>query len=155
MRALGIVDVWCGLGFAALGGWALVTALGFDASSSTYPAILAGLLLGLGAALAAQALRAAAPKRADGEGTQILMQGPGLEIAAWCVWAAGLALGAGYLIASFAAMAVLIMRHAAVPQPRRHLAQAAAVAVGAFALFDLVFHVPLPELEAIRDLFGL
>lgn len=155
MRAFAIVDVWCGLGFAALGGWAMVTALDFDASSSTYPAILAALLLGLSLTLVAQTLRAAAPKRADIEGTHVLIQGPGIEIAAWSAWAAGLALGAGYLIASFAAMAVLIMRHAAAPRPRHHLAQATAVAAGAFAMFDLVFHVPLPELEAIRDLFGL
>jgi hypothetical protein len=128
-----IVDFWCGLGFAALGGWALVTALGFDKSSSTYPSILAAALLGLSLLLMIQSLRAASPKLANAEGARVLLPGPGLEIGGWCLWAVGLWLGAGYLIASFLAAAVLIV---------------------AFAMFYLIFNVPLPELEVIRDLLG-
>ncbi len=155
MRTMKIVDFWCGLGFAALGGWALVTALGFDKSSSTYPAILAAALLGLSLLLMMQSLRAASPKLADAERTRILLHGPGLEIGVWCLWAVGLWLGAGYLIASFLAVAVLIVRHGHHERRLSHyLAQAAAVATVAFAMFYLIFNVPLPELEVIRDLLG-
>lgn len=154
MRTMKIVDFWCGLGFADLGGWALATALGFDKSSSTYPAILAAALLGLSLLLMIQSVRAASPKLADAEGSRVLLHGPGLEIGVWCLWAAALAFGAGYLIASFLAVTILVFRHAPKRNPRLHLAQAAAVAVVAFAMFYLVFNVPLPELEVIRDLLG-
>lgn len=152
MRVLKTIDFWSGLAFAGIGLSAWATALGFDSSSSTYPATLAAALAGLGAALAVKAWRDTAAKTADAEGVRIILHGPALEIGVWVLWALALWAGLGYLGPTFVACAALILRHAEDRRLRRHLAQALTVSVVVFAIFYLIFKVPLPELDLIRDL---
>lgn len=153
MHVVRTIDFWTGLVFAAFGGGACVMALDFDKSSSTYPASLSAALMCLGLALMVQVVRKpASSKTADAEGSQVILRGPGLEIGVWCLWAVALWAGLGYIGPSFVAVAFLIMRHCADRRTRLHVAQAAGVALGVFAIFYLIFQVPLPELEFIRDI---
>ncbi|WP_337997859.1 tripartite tricarboxylate transporter TctB family protein [Oleispirillum naphthae] len=153
MHVVGIIDFWSGLVFACLGAAACVMALGFDSDSSTYPAALAAALMGLGLALVVKAVRRpAAAKAVDAEGSRIILWGPGLEVGVWCLWALTLWAGLGYIGPAFLAVLFLIMRHCADRRTRLHVAQAAGVAIGVFAIFYLIFQVPLPELEFIRDM---
>lgn len=152
MRVLKTIDFWSGLIFAAIGFSACATARGFDSSSSTYPATLAATLGALGLMLALKACRDAGAKTADVEGCQIILHGPALEIGVWCLWALALWAGLGYIGPTFVACAALILRHAEERRLRHHLAQALMVSLLVFAIFYLIFKVPLPELDLIRDL---
>jgi len=153
MRVVRIIDFWSGLAFAVLGGGACVMAFGFDASSSTYPAALAAALAVLGLALTANAVRKpAAAKTMDAEGSRIILWGPLLEIGVWSLWALALWAGLGYIGPAFLAAAFLILRHSDDRRTRLHVAQAAGVALGVFLIFYVIFQVPLPELDFIRDL---
>ncbi|MGE4527593.1 MAG: tripartite tricarboxylate transporter TctB family protein [Rhodospirillaceae bacterium] len=153
MHVLRIIDFWSGLVFAALGAAACVMAFGFDSDSSTYPAALAAALMGLGLALMVKAARSpSSSKAADAEGSRIILWGPGLEIGVWCLWSLALWAGLGYIGPAFLAVLFLIVRHCAGRRTRLHVAQAAGVALGVFFIFYLIFQVPLPELEFIRDM---
>lgn len=152
MQKLTTIDVWSGLGFAVFGGTACILALDFDKSSSTYPAILAATLLGLSLALIVGALRDAKAKAVDAEGARVILWGPGVEIGCWCLWSAALWAGLGYIGPGFLAMAFLILRHAPVRRTGRHLLEAGGVILGVFAIFYLIFQVPLPELDFIREI---
>jgi len=152
MRVVKTIDFWAGSVFALIGGAACVTAFGFDSESSSYPATLGAALAALALALVVKAIRDPRAKTADAEGSRIILWGPGLEVAVWCLWAVALWAGLGYVGPGFLAVAFLILRHTADRRVRLHVAQAAAVALGVFAIFYLIFQVPLPELDVIRDL---
>lgn len=152
MRVLTTIDFWSGLAFAAIGFSACATALGFDSRSSTYPATLAAALGLLGLALVVKAWRNAAAQTASAEGCRVILEGPALEIGVWILWALALWAGLGYVGPTFAACLALILRHVEDRRPRLHVAQAAGVALGVFAIFYLIFNVPLPELDVVRDL---
>lgn len=152
MPGLKTIDFWSGLGFAILGGAACILALDFDRSSSTYPATLAAVLVVLSLALVVETLRDAKAKTGDAEGARIILWGPGVEIGCWCLWSLALWAGLGYIGPGFLAIGFLILRHSPVRRVRRHLFEAGGVILGVFAIFYLIFQVPLPELEFIRDL---
>lgn len=152
MRVLKSIDFWTGLTFATVGFAAGIVALGFDSSSYIYPATLSAALGLLGLALATKACRDPATRTADAEGTHVILWGPAIEIGVWILWALALWAGLGYVGPAFAAVAFLILRHVHDRHVRLHLLQAASVALGVFAIFYVIFQVPLPELEFIRDL---
>lgn len=152
MPVLKTIDFWSGLAFAGIGFSAWATALGFDSSSSTYPATLAATLALLGLALAFKAWRDATAQTATAEGVHIILQGPALEIGVWSLWAVALWAGLGYVGPTFVACTMLILRHADDRDLRLHIAQALGVSLVVFVIFYLIFKVPLPELDFIRDL---
>lgn len=152
MRVLKSIDFWSGLTFAGIGIAAGIAALDFDTSSFVYPASLSAALGVLGLALAFKACRDPEAATANAEGSHIILWGPALEICVWTAWTFALWAGLGYVGPAFAATAFLILRHVHDRHVGLHVLQSAGVALGVFMIFYLIFQVPLPELEFIRDL---
>ncbi|WP_421935171.1 tripartite tricarboxylate transporter TctB family protein [Pelagibius sp.] len=133
-------DLWIGAVLAGIGLWAFWEASGFDARSSTYPMIVAGLLAASGAGIAGMSLVRGAPPVALAAPLRAALPAGGIIAA----WAAALGFGLGFLLPTLL-MQIGLLWLSGMRGVLRILGTALLITVAAYALFVAGLEVPLPR----------